>query len=376
MHSSDRYDPTRDARFLGAAIRLGARELGSTWPNPAVGALIVDAGEQWPIIVGRGNTRAGGRPHAETEALDQAGERARGATCYVSLEPCAHHGRTPPCAEVLVAAGIGRVVSALEDPDPRVAGNGYEILRAAGIAVESGLLADEARVVHAGHIMRVRDGRPFVTLKLAVSRDGRIAGPGGAPVAITGPRARAMSHMLRATHDAIAVGIGTALADDPELTCRLPGMADRSPVRVVLDSRLRLPPSARMLGTLSLAPVWVLWSDGSAQRAGPLGDHGASLLECAGDPTGRLEIRAALRVLAGEGITRLLVEGGAAVAASLVKAGVVDEVVVFEGPIDIGPGGVPAGSGLAAVLSGGAYRRVDRTALGEDVMSRFVRRAP
>lgn len=360
-----------DARLTAAAIRLGAREIGHTWPNPAVGALIVRHEADGPMIVGRGWTRRGSRPHAETEALAQAGDLARGATCYVSLEPCSHHGRTPPCAESLINAGVSRVVSALEDPDERVRGRGHAMLREAGIAVEVGVCASLAEAANAGHFTRVREGRPWVTLKLAVSRDGMIGGPGGRPVTITGERARAQAHMLRATNDAILVGIGTALADDPELTCRLPGMADRSPVRVVLDTRLRLPTNARMLQDSGGTPVWVIAGSGaSRERKQALEARGARVILLDGDGT---EAHTAIHALAGEGITRLLVEGGAKVAASLAQADLIDEAVIFDGAAEIGAGGVPAGSALAAIRENGAYRRVDEQALGGDRMATYLR---
>ena len=232
----------QDARFMALALALGRRGLGRTWPNPAVGAVIVKDG----IIIGRGWTQPGGRPHAEIEALRRAGEAARGATLYVTLEPCSHYGKSPPCADAIIAAGLSRVVSALEDPNPEVAGAGHARLRAAGIAVDIGIGAEEARHDHAGHIRRMRDGRPHVILKLAVSADGKAGAPGRKPLAITGEAARERVHLLRAQSDAIMVGIGTALADDPMLTCRLPGMEKYSPVRVVLDSALRLPPGVAL----------------------------------------------------------------------------------------------------------------------------------
>src|SRR5499427_2412737 len=217
--------PTDDARFMTLALALGQRGLGRTWPNPAVGAVIVRNDGAGPVIVGRGWTQPGGRPHAETEALQRAGEAARGATIYVTLEPCSHHGKSPPCADAIVAAGVARVVSAIEDPNPEVAGQGHARLRAAGIAVDVGVCADEARYAHAGHIRRITAGRPHVTLKLAVSADGKIGTAGNKPVALTGERARTKVHLQRAHSDAILIGIGTVLSDDPELTCRLPGMA-------------------------------------------------------------------------------------------------------------------------------------------------------
>lgn len=252
-----------DSRFMALALMLGRRGLGRTWPNPAVGAVIVKDG----IIVGRGWTQDGGRPHAEIEALAHAGEAARGATLYVTLEPCSHFGKSPPCADAVIAAGIARVVSALEDPNPQVAGAGHARLRAAGIAVEIGIGADAARRDHAGHIRRMRDGRPHVTLKLAVSADGKVAGPGRTPLAITGAAARDRVHLMRAHSDAIMIGIGTALADDPLLTCRLPGMERYSPIRIVLDTNLRLPPASRLAQTTREVPVWVIAGEETPRAA-------------------------------------------------------------------------------------------------------------
>src|SRR6201992_3670048 len=232
-----------DRRFMQLALTLGRRGLGRTWTNPAVGAVVVKGGG----IVGRGGTQPGGRPHAEPEALRRAGVAARGATLYVTLEPCSHYGRSPPCADAVIAAGVARVVSAIEDPNPEVAGKGHARLRAAGITCDVGLCAEEAAHDHAGHFRRVRDKRPHVILKLAVSQDDKIGAAGGKPVAITGEVARSRVHVLRAQSDAILVGIGPALADDPLLTCRLPGMAARSPVRVVLDRALRIPNGGRLV---------------------------------------------------------------------------------------------------------------------------------
>src|SRR5712672_3734234 len=249
-----------DQRFMSLALALGRRGLGNTWPNPAVGAVVVRHDGE-PVIVGRGWTQPGGRPHAETEALRRAGAAARGATLYATLEPCSHHGKTPPCIDAIMAAGIARVVSALEDPNPRIAGAGHERLRAQGVAVDVGLGAEEALRAHAGHFRRVRDGRPHVTLKLAVSADGKAGLPGRRPAAITGEEARTRVHLMRAMNDAVLTGIGTVLADDPLLNCRLPGMAERSPVRVVLDSVLRLSPKSRLAASARATPLWVLCSD-------------------------------------------------------------------------------------------------------------------
>ncbi len=245
-----------DARFMRLAFTLGQRGLGNAWPNPAVGAVIVKDG----VIVGRGWTQSGGRPHAEVEALRHAKKAAQGATMYVTLEPCSHQGKTPPCADAIIRAGVARVVSALEDPNPEVAGQGHERLRAKGIKVDIGLGADEARRAHAGHIMRVTHHRPYVTLKLAVSADGKAGLAGRKPVAITGEAARARVFQMRAASDAILVGIGTVLSDNPQLTCRLPGMFERSPVRVVLDASLKLPLATSVVATVRETPTWVFTS--------------------------------------------------------------------------------------------------------------------
>ena len=331
-----------DQRFMELALTLGRRGQGRTWPNPAVGAVVVRDG----IIVGRGWTQPGGRPHAEPEALARAGEAARGATLYVTLEPCSHFGKSPPCADAVIAAGVARVVCAIEDPNPEVAGQGHARLRAAGITVDIGLGAAQAARDHAGHFRRVRDKRPHVILKLAVSADDRIAAAGHRPVAITGEAAKARVHLLRAQCDAILVGIGTVLADDPLLTCRLPGMDARSPVRVVLDRALRISGISRLVHSARETPLWVMTSNLSeAPAAMKLGAAGAQVIRVATTtaPTAPgLELSAVLHALAEKGITRLLVEGGARVASSFVAAGLVDEVWLLRGPGTIGADGVPA----------------------------------
>jgi diaminohydroxyphosphoribosylaminopyrimidine deaminase/5-amino-6-(5-phosphoribosylamino)uracil reductase len=328
-----------DERFMALALALGRRGLGRTWPNPAVGAVVVRDG----LAVGRGWTQPGGRPHAETEALDRAGPLARGATLYVTLEPCSHHGRTPPCADAIVAAGIARVVSALADPNPQVAGAGHWRLAEAGVTVEVGVGAAEARRAHAGHIRRVTDGRPHVTLKLAVSADGKVGLKGRRPVAITGEEVRDRVHLMRAMNDAVLTGIGTVHADDPLLTCRLPGMAVRSPVRVVLDSDLRLPLDSNLVASARDVPVWVITGDRAPRdREYALAAKGVEVLHVGG----RTELADVLRALGGRGITRLMVEAGPIVAAAFVKADLVDEAVLFRSPHTIGPDGIDALEGL------------------------------
>src|SRR5580704_2477635 len=328
---------------MALALFLGRRGLGHTWPNPAVGAVIVKDG----VIVGRGWTQAGGRPHAEVEALRRAGKAARGATLYVTLEPCSHHGKTPPCADAVIAAGVTRVVSALEDPNPEVAGQGHARLRAAGIAVEVGVGAEEARRDHAGHIRRMREGRPHVMLKLAISADGKAGAAGRRPIAITGEAVRERVHLLRAQSDAIMIGIGTALADDPLLTCRLPGMELRSPMRVVLDTTLRLPPASRLVQTALETPVWVI--------AGPMAPHpaeealrgrGVEVFRVAAHGE-RLDLAGALKLLGARGITRLLAEGGPTLAAALIAADLVDEAILFQSAKIVGEDGIDALDGAA-----------------------------
>jgi diaminohydroxyphosphoribosylaminopyrimidine deaminase/5-amino-6-(5-phosphoribosylamino)uracil reductase len=330
---------------MALALSLGRRGLGRTWPNPAVGAVIVKDGE----IVARGWTQPGGRPHAEIEALRRAGERARGATLYVTLEPCSHHGKSPPCADAVIASGIARVVSTMDDPNPEVAGRGHARLRNAGITVDVGLEAAAARAAHAGHIRRMRDGRPQVLLKLAISADGKVAGAGRQRLAITGNAVRDRVHLLRAHSDAIMIGIGTALADDPILTCRLPGMAAMSPVRVVLDTRLRLPINSRLVQTARDTPLWIV-ANALPKSEAALRAHGAEVIQV-DDKDG---LGAVLEVLASRGVTRLMVEGGPTVASALIEADLIDEAIFFYSQTMIGEDGVPA-------LRPGAFEMLDRT---------------
>jgi diaminohydroxyphosphoribosylaminopyrimidine deaminase / 5-amino-6-(5-phosphoribosylamino)uracil reductase len=357
---------------MALALTLGRRGLGRTWPNPAVGAVVVKDG----LIVSRGWTQTGGRPHAEVEALRRAGADARGATLYVTLEPCSHHGKSPPCADAVIAAGVARVVSALEDPNPEVAGAGHARLRAAGIAVDVGLGAEEARRDHAGHIRRMRDGRPHVMLKLAASADGKAGAAGRKPVAITGERARDRVHLLRAHSDAIMIGIGTALADDPILTCRLPGMTDRSPVRVVLDARLRLPVHARLVGSAREVPLWVVTEpEAPAGAKEALEAAGVMVLSVprAGE---RLDLAAVLRLLAERGISRLMVEAGPILAATSLQADLVDEVVLFRSDTVVGADGIDVLEGLplTALTQSPRFAHIGSEIVGADRCESFERR--
>jgi diaminohydroxyphosphoribosylaminopyrimidine deaminase/5-amino-6-(5-phosphoribosylamino)uracil reductase len=360
-----------DAQHMHHALALAERALGTTAPNPAVGCVIASEDGR---VVGRGWTQKGGRPHAETVALAEAGEAARGATAYVTLEPCAHHGETPPCAEALAQAGVARVVAAVQDPDPRVAGKGLAMLRAAGIEVASGALEREAADLSAGFFLRVRENRPFVTLKIAQSLDGKTATASGQSKWITGPEARRFGHLLRARHDAILVGIETALADDPELTCRLPGLEDRSPIRVVLDTRLRLGEGSKLVRTARQTPtlVYTVTAGGGTLMA-----SGVEVVRVARDPRGRPEIAEVLRDLASRGMTRLLVEGGAGVHAAFLDRGLADRLEVFRAPVVLGGSGGNAVDALAALDLDEASRFIPaaRRMLGPDLLESFAARA-
>lgn len=359
---------------MQAALGLARRGLGNVWPNPAVGCILVEG----PVVVARGWTQPGGRPHAETEALRRAGAGARGATAYVTLEPCAHHGETPPCTEALVAAGIRRAVIALEDPDPRVAGAGIERLREAGIEVIVGPGEDEAAALNAGFISRVTNGRPLVTLKLATTLDGRIATHAGDSRWITGAAARDRAHALRAGHDAVLIGSGTALADDPLLTCRLPGLGHRSPVRVVVDGRLRVPLTSALVAGAAEAPTWLMTlGAGPADMLRAYRDCGVEVLEVGADADGNPDMQGVFKALAGRGLTRVLVEGGAHIAAAILRQGLVDRLVWFRAARMIGGDGVPAavGYGIGTLAETSDFVRVSVLPVGDDLMETYARAA-
>jgi diaminohydroxyphosphoribosylaminopyrimidine deaminase/5-amino-6-(5-phosphoribosylamino)uracil reductase len=365
-----------DRRFMAMALGLARRGLGNAWPNPAVGCVLVrpdlegglDGGGR---VVGRGWTQPGGRPHAETEALARAGDLARGATAYVTLEPCCHTGKTGPCTEALIKAGVGRVVVAVGDPDPRVAGQGIAALEKAGIAVAQGLDETRAREVNAGYFTRARSGRPLITLKAASSLDGRIAAAGGDSKWVTSDAARVRGHLMRAQSDAILVGIGTVLADDPELTCRLPGMEGRSPARVVLDSHLNTPPTGKLAATARDVPLWIVTvTDSSPEAAETLEKTGAQVVRVAAGGDGRPDPAAVAGALARAGITRLLIEGGGTVAATFLKAGLVDRLAWFHAPVVVGSDGVPAVAPLSVVTMSDALRfeRLSMELVGDDIL--------
>jgi diaminohydroxyphosphoribosylaminopyrimidine deaminase/5-amino-6-(5-phosphoribosylamino)uracil reductase len=324
-------------------------------------------------VIGRGWTQPGGRPHAETMALAQAGEEAQGATAYVTLEPCAHQGQTPPCANALIAAGIARVVAAVEDPDPRVAGKGIAMLWDAGVQVATGVLEKDAAALNAGFFLRVTQNRPLVTLKVAQSLDGKTATVSGQSKWITGPDARRFGHLLRARHDAILIGIETALADDPELTCRIAGLEGRSPIRVVLDTRLRLSERSKLAQSARQTPTLVFTTNDGGDR---LEACGIGVVKTARDARGRPDIGAVLNELARRGVTRLLVEGGASVHASFLDRGLADRLEIFRAPVVLGASGRSAVDALAALDLDEASRfvSVSRRALGPDLLESFAAR--
>jgi diaminohydroxyphosphoribosylaminopyrimidine deaminase/5-amino-6-(5-phosphoribosylamino)uracil reductase len=357
-----------DRRFMGLALRMARRMLGRTAPNPAVGAIIAD--EATGEVIARGWTQQGGRPHAEGWVLARAGARARGQTMYVSLEPCSHHGRTPPCADAIVAAGIRRVVCAIEDPNPEIAGRGLAVLRAGGVAVDLGLGAEEARWMAAGHILRMTRDRPFVQLKIAVSGDGLIAPGDGAPRWVTGEEARRFAHILRARADAILVGRKTVADDNPELTCRLPGLADRSPRRVVLDAKFRTDPKARMFQTAEQVPVTIFGATGSTPPAYP---KGVEVRRMPAGPDGRLSLAVVLESLGAEGVTRVLVEGGPTIAEAFVAADLADEVVIGRGTEVLGAAGrKPLGDGGLEVFEDGRrWRLAEDRMIGRDRITTY-----
>jgi diaminohydroxyphosphoribosylaminopyrimidine deaminase/5-amino-6-(5-phosphoribosylamino)uracil reductase len=373
MSESAAADPDEDLRWMEAALNLGSRSLGLAAPNPAVGAILV----RDRAIVGRGVTAPGGRPHAERIAIDQARAAARGATLYVTLEPCSHFGVSPPCVDAVIAAGVARVVSAMEDPNPLVGGQGHARLKAAGIAVSVGARAAQARRDHLGHILKVTAGRPCVTLKLAETADGfALGGSNDARLRITGPIADLRVQIMRSTHEAIMVGIETALADDPALTVRLPGV-DREPLRVVLDTRLRLPERSRLAATAADIPTLVLAGTAAPDEAARrLEGLGVMIERVPADADGRVDLHQALRTLAARGITRVFSEGGPKVAARLIALKLADAIALITADKPLGRPGVAAldAEARAALLDDTSYRPVETFAYGPDTM-RFWERA-
>ncbi len=359
-----------DARFMALALSLGRRGQGQVWPNPAVGCVIV----QGTRIVGRGWTQRGGRPHAETEALTQAGAAARGATAFVTLEPCAHHGKTPPCAQALIDAGIGRVVVATADSDPRVDGRGIDMLRAAGIDVSIGVLEHEARADHAGFLSRTEQGRPMLTLKMAHSFDGRIATGTGESQWITAGPARRMVHALRSRHDAVMVGGGTARKDDPSLTVRDLGISHQ-PTRVVISRRIDLPLMGQLARSAVQVPLIVCHGrDADTTLRDTWAGLGATLLPC-GLRNGQLDPADVLQQLGAHGLTRIFCEGGGALAASLLDADLVDQLIGFTAGVVIGAEGLPGvgAMGLSRLAAAPRFVLRDTRAIGPDVVHVWTR---
>ncbi|MFK7943801.1 MAG: bifunctional diaminohydroxyphosphoribosylaminopyrimidine deaminase/5-amino-6-(5-phosphoribosylamino)uracil reductase RibD [Paracoccaceae bacterium] len=355
-----------DARWMQSALALARRRLGQTWPNPAVGCVIVQDGR----VLGRGATAPGGRPHAETIALDVAGN-CSGATAYVTLEPCAHHGQTPPCTDALIAAGISRVVCAVPDSDPRVAGRGIERLKASGIDVTVGCLAEAARAINAGFFSRIERGRPWVTLKLATTLDGRIATRTGESRWITGPEARRRVHLLRAQSDAVMIGAGTARTDNPMLDVRELGLARSKPVRVVVDSSLSLPLTHKLATTAETQPLWLMHrAEADPARVSAFAGIGANTIATDAH-NGVLDIGEALSLLGARGLTRVLVEGGGQLAASLLDAGSVDEIALFTAGKAFGGDGTPAvrGFGLDVLENAPQFDLIRIEAVGADTLS-------
>jgi diaminohydroxyphosphoribosylaminopyrimidine deaminase / 5-amino-6-(5-phosphoribosylamino)uracil reductase len=359
-----------DHRFMAMALSLGRRGQGKCWPNPAVGCVIVKDGR----VVGRGWTQPGGRPHAEAVALSQAGSSARGATVYVTLEPCAHHGETPPCAEALIAAGVARVVGAVEDSDGRVAGQGFAMLTAAGIEVTTGIFAAKAAHDHAGFFLKTENERPMVTLKMASSFDGRSATATGQSQWITGPDARRVVHAMRARHDAVMVGAGTARADDPSLTVRDIGI-DQQPVRVVVSRHLDLPLLSQLARTANTVPVWLCHGSGAdIERLKAWEGLGARLIPC-GMQGVQLDAADVLHQLGQAGLTRVFCEGGGALAASLLAADLVDELVGFTAGLAIGAEGLPVigAMGIEKLAAAPRFKLVETRVVGPDIMHRWTR---
>lgn len=366
-------DGDRDAGYMRAALGLARRGLGQTWPNPSVGCLIVRERR----IVGRGCTAAGGRPHAEAVALVRAGSAARGATAYITLEPCAHTGQTPPCATALIEAGVARAVVAIEDPDPRVDGRGIAALRAAGIPTDVGCLAREAVALNRGFLSRLRRGRPHLTLKLAASLDGRIATSSGESRWITGPRARAEVHLMRAQADAVLVGAGTVRSDDPRLDVRGLGITGADPVRVVVSGGLSLPREAHLARTADAIPLWLCHHEEAAPaRMETWRQAGAELIRVPFQADGQLDLSAMMQLLGARGLTGLLCEGGGRLAAALLEADLVDELVAYQAGLVLGDEAVAAVGSMhvEALQLARRFRLVEAAVVGPDTRSRWVRR--
>jgi len=368
-----------DRHFMRQALDFGARGQGTTWPNPCVGALVTQDAADGPVVVTRGHTQPGGRPHGEADAFDRVDPNAAaGGTLYVTLEPCSHRTirAATPCVERTILAGVKRVVAAMADPNPMFRGLGFALLRTAGISVTTGVLETQAQAAHRGHVLRVTQGRPMVTFKVARTADGYAGGVGGARLAVSCPAATAWVHLQRAHHDAIMLGIGSVLADDPLLTVRLPGMAGRSPIRIILDSHLRLPLSSHLVTTAGVVPVWVIATEAAPiERETALVAAGVAVMRVSAGSDGHLDLAEALRLLGTRGITRVFSEGGPTVGEKLAQAGLADEIIVSTSPRTLGqPGVVAVRPGLAQLLADGDVYALGETGLiGLDHFEHFVR---
>ncbi len=358
----------KNSEHMRSALAIARRGLGRSWPNPSVGCVVLDKDER---VVGRARTGDGGRPHAETQALEQAGMMAKGGSVYVSLEPCAHQGKAPPCAESLIAAGVRRVVVACEDPDPRVSGKGIQTLQEAGIEVEIGVLEREALTLNHGFILRVTQDRPLVTMKAATSSDGKIAAAKGERTQISGEQAMRRAHLERSRHDAVLVGIGTVLADDPQLTTHLPGL-EHSSIRVVLDSDLRTPEDSQLIMTAARHPLWIFHHSKEEAKISAFEGKGVKLFQ-----VGTNDPADVLKALAGEGITRLLIEGGGQVNTIFLEAGLCDQFLHFKAPKTLGEGGVDAlhGHDLASLENKFGLKKAAVAALDEDLLEIYEKEA-
>lgn len=361
-----------DNAYMETAISLAERGLGQTWPNPSVGCVIVKDG----VVMGRGWTQPGGRPHAENEALRRAGDGATGSTAYVTLEPCAHQGATPPCAQSLIDSGVRRVVIGIEDPDPRVNGKGIKMLKKAGVEVDVGVRKSDVELATKGFLMRNLEGRPQISLKLATTLDGRIACASGDSKWVTGEAARRSGHLLRANHDAILVGAITATHDNPTLTCRLPGMLDRSPIRIIVDGRMRLPPSNKLVVDANKFPTWLFTlpaSHSDSNRRNAYIKAGVEVIEIRQDKNGNPDLQMIVSVLGDRGLTRLLIEGGGVIAAAFLKLGLIDEIFWYRASKIIGGDGRPAiaGMGIEEMQETRRMSRIFLDSVGDDVVERY-----
>lgn len=364
------------AHFMDLALRLGRRGAGLTAENPAVGCVITAQSSTGPEIVGRGWTQPGGRPHAERVALAEAGDRARGATAYVTLEPCSHHGKTSPCAEALIEAGIAQVICAHPDPDSRVAGRGFAMLKAAGVKVELGLLQNRARRDLAGFLSRTSRSRPWVQAKMAFSPDGKIGQREQGNVPITGPEAKARTYGLRARADAILMGVDTILIDNPSLTVRIPGLEHCSPTRVIIDSRGRILSKANIIKTAQETPTWIVTTGQiAADKALELERLGCHIL-LADEADGHVDLPHAMALLAEQGVNKLFAEPGAILSEALLAQGLVDEFYLYQGQTRVGQRGVEALDGAPeAKLHQQGFVLEEKDVLGNDCVKHFVRPA-